>query len=40
MEPRSNPAYYNTLITELEEAPTRTWYQRIANRLGGMIRLQ
>ncbi|KAK1766605.1 hypothetical protein QBC33DRAFT_493656 [Phialemonium atrogriseum] len=40
MEPRSNPAYYNALMTELEEVPTRTWYQRIANRLGGMIRLQ
>lgn len=40
MEPKSNPTYYADLITELEEAPTRTWYQRLGKRLGGMIRLQ
>jgi len=40
MQPKSNPNYYNDIITELEEAPKRTWFQRMAQRLGGVIRLQ
>lgn len=40
MEPRSNPTHYTELMKELEEAPRRTWLQRIAKRLGGMIRLR
>lgn len=40
MEPKCNPTYYTDLMTELEEAPTRKWYQRLAKRVGGMIRLQ
>lgn len=38
-EPQSNPTYYNELIKELEEAPNRSFLQRIAKRLSGMIRL-
>ncbi|GAB1316973.1 Cytochrome B pre-mRNA-processing protein 6 [Madurella fahalii] len=38
-EPESNPAYYNELIKELEEAPNRSFLGRIAKRLSGMIRL-
>ncbi|KAK3320242.1 hypothetical protein B0T19DRAFT_404753 [Cercophora scortea] len=38
MQPKSNPKYYTDLMTELEEAPTRTWLQRMGKKLGGMIR--
>ncbi|KXX81285.1 Cytochrome B pre-mRNA-processing protein 6 [Madurella mycetomatis] len=38
-EPESNPAYYKELIKELEEAPNRSFFGRIAKRLSGMIRL-
>ncbi|CAK7243859.1 MAG: hypothetical protein STHCBS139747_005388 [Sporothrix thermara] len=37
--PRSNPLYYTDLITELEEAPTRSFLGRVRKRLGGMFRL-
>lgn len=39
LEPKSNPTYYKDLLRELEEAPKRSWFGRIAKRLGGMIRL-
>ncbi|ERS95349.1 uncharacterized protein SPSK_02017 [Sporothrix schenckii 1099-18] len=39
MTPRSNPTYYTDLITELEEAPTRSFLGRVRKRLGGMFRL-
>jgi cytochrome b pre-mRNA-processing protein 6 len=38
LEPRSNPTHYTDLVKELEEAPNRTFFGRIAKRLGGMIR--
>ncbi|KAK3936808.1 hypothetical protein QBC46DRAFT_394121 [Diplogelasinospora grovesii] len=38
LEPRSNPSYYTDLVAELEEAPKRTWFGRMAKRLGGLIR--
>jgi len=40
MEPKSNPTYYKDLITELEEAPNRTWFTRVKNRLKGLVRLE
>lgn len=36
--PKSNPEYYENLIKELEEAPTRSWFSRMAKKWGGMIR--
>ncbi|CAK7237931.1 hypothetical protein SEUCBS140593_010208 [Sporothrix eucalyptigena] len=39
LTPRSNPTYYNDLVTELEEAPTRSFLGRVRKRLGGMFRL-
>jgi cytochrome b pre-mRNA-processing protein 6 len=39
MTPRSRPTYYTELITELEEAPTRSFLGRLRKRLGGMFRL-
>ena len=38
MQPKSNPTYYKDLITELEEAPKRSWLDRVKKRLGGMVR--
>ncbi|KAM7202994.1 hypothetical protein V8F20_004241 [Naviculisporaceae sp. PSN 640] len=40
MKPKSNPTYYEDLVKELEEAPNRTWFGRIANRLKGLVRLE
>jgi cytochrome b pre-mRNA-processing protein 6 len=37
-KPQSNPTYYKDLVTELEEAPNRSWLGRLSKRLGGMIR--
>lgn len=38
MKPRSNPEYYEALMRDLEEVPTRTWAQRMGLKLKGMIR--
>ncbi|KAH6844665.1 hypothetical protein B0I37DRAFT_416258 [Chaetomium sp. MPI-CAGE-AT-0009] len=38
-EPKSNPTYYKDLVKELEEAPTRSWLDRLWKRLGGIVRL-
>ncbi|KAJ4404112.1 hypothetical protein N0V82_010547 [Gnomoniopsis sp. IMI 355080] len=38
MTPRSNPGYYEALVRDLEEVPSRTWTQRMALKLKGMIR--
>ncbi|KAK4153440.1 hypothetical protein C8A00DRAFT_43623 [Chaetomidium leptoderma] len=38
LEPKSNPTYYKDLVKELEEAPNRTWLQRLTKRLSGMVR--
>ncbi|KAK0724882.1 hypothetical protein B0H67DRAFT_598340 [Lasiosphaeris hirsuta] len=40
MRPRSNPTYYTDLLVEIEEAPNRTWFNRIAKKFGGMFRLR
>ncbi|KAI1258764.1 hypothetical protein F5Y18DRAFT_412364 [Xylariaceae sp. FL1019] len=39
MQPKSNPTYFADLIRELEEAPNRSWFQRLSLRLKGIIRL-
>lgn len=38
MKPRSNPTYYQDIITELEEAPKRSWLGRVQKKLQGMFR--
>jgi cytochrome b pre-mRNA-processing protein 6 len=38
MEPRSNSTHYTDLIKELQEAPNRTFFGRLAKKLGGLIR--
>ncbi|TIA25178.1 hypothetical protein D6C81_01998 [Aureobasidium pullulans] len=40
MHPASAPEHYTTLIKELDEVPDRTFFQRIASRFKGMVRLQ
>lgn len=40
LAPRSNPSYYGDLMRDLEQAPTRTWVQRVGLRLKGMFRWQ
>ncbi|KAJ9144726.1 hypothetical protein NKR23_g5855 [Pleurostoma richardsiae] len=37
-EPLSNPTYYADLMSDLEEAPKRSWLDRLGKRLGGLIR--
>ncbi|KAK4446129.1 cytochrome B pre-mRNA-processing protein 6 [Podospora aff. communis PSN243] len=38
MQPKSNPTYFNDLLAELEEAPSRSWTTKIAKKLKGMFR--
>ncbi|CRG87608.1 Pc22g03930 [Talaromyces islandicus] len=38
--PASKPDHYDVLLKEFEEAPTRTWFQRIQKRFGGFLRLK
>lgn len=40
LEPNSQPTYFGDLLREIEEAPKRTWLERVGKRLSGMIRLQ
>ncbi|KAL0940126.1 uncharacterized protein CTRU02_206735 [Colletotrichum truncatum] len=40
LEPRSQPTYFNDLLRELEEAPTRGWLQNMSKKLSGMFRFQ
>ncbi|KND85975.1 hypothetical protein TOPH_09279, partial [Tolypocladium ophioglossoides CBS 100239] len=40
LEPTSQPTYFEDLVREIEEAPKRTWLERIGKRLSGIIRLQ
>ncbi len=40
MQPKFNPTYYKDLVTELEEAPNRSWINRVAKKFGGMFRLR
>ncbi|VUC24375.1 unnamed protein product [Clonostachys rosea] len=39
LKPSSQPTYFDDLIREIEEAPKRTWFERLGKRLSGMIRL-
>lgn len=39
LEPTSQPTYFTDLVREIEEAPKRSWLQRMGLRLSGMIRL-
>ncbi|MCJ1421117.1 hypothetical protein MMC32_007479 [Xylographa parallela] len=39
MKPQSHPQYYDNLIKELEEAPTRSWFQRQINKWKGSLRM-
>ena len=40
LEPKSQPTYFEDLVREIEEAPRRTWLERLGKRLPGIIRLQ
>ncbi|KAI0448786.1 hypothetical protein F5B21DRAFT_496533 [Xylaria acuta] len=40
LEPKSNPTYFTDLLRELEEAPSRSWFERFWLRLRGVVRLQ
>ncbi|KAI0206569.1 hypothetical protein F4808DRAFT_454490 [Astrocystis sublimbata] len=39
LQPKSDPTYFKKLLTELEEAPTRSWFDRFKLRIGGIVRL-
>jgi len=36
--PASNPTYYDDLITEMQEAPTRSWFGGLIKRVQGSLR--
>ena len=36
--PRSDPKHYDRLIAELDEAPTRSWFEGIVKRIKGGLR--
>jgi hypothetical protein len=36
--PASNPTYYDDLITEIQEAPTRSWLGGLMKRVQGSLR--
>jgi len=40
LKPASNPSHYTDLVKELEEAPNRSWFGRMANRWKGFLRFQ
>lgn len=40
MKPKFNPTYYEDVMREVDEAPTRTWAHMIKNKLSGMFRLK
>ncbi|KAK1487316.1 hypothetical protein CCUS01_03661 [Colletotrichum cuscutae] len=40
LKPESQPTYFQDLLRELEEAPTRGWLQNMSKKLSGMFRLQ
>lgn len=37
-KPVSNPSYYEDLMTELQEAPRRSWFSSIVNKWRGFLR--
>nr|CDP29859.1 Putative protein of unknown function [Podospora anserina S mat+] len=40
LKPKFNPNYYSDILKELNEAPTRSYFQRVAKRVQGMFRLE
>ena len=36
--PASNPTYYDDLIREMQEAPTRSWLGSLMKRIQGLLR--
>lgn len=40
LEPKSQPTYFADLVQEIDEAPKRSWLERMGKRLSGMIRLE
>lgn len=40
LKPKSNPTYFDDLVQELEEAPNRSWFDRMMLRVKGLVRLQ
>ncbi|KAI0402271.1 hypothetical protein F4802DRAFT_576529 [Xylaria palmicola] len=40
LRPRSNPTYFADLLKELEEAPSRSFLDRLLLRIKGVVRLQ
>ena len=37
-QPASNPTHYDDLLTELQEAPTRSWFGGVLKRIKGSLR--
>ncbi|KAI6088314.1 hypothetical protein F4821DRAFT_234263 [Hypoxylon rubiginosum] len=40
LRPKSKPTYFTDLVKELEEAPNRSYLERMMLRLKGVVRLQ
>ncbi|KAI0104335.1 hypothetical protein GGR51DRAFT_522335 [Nemania sp. FL0031] len=40
LNPKSNPTYFADLLKELEEAPNRSFLERLMVRMKGLVRLQ
>ncbi|KAI0157128.1 hypothetical protein GGR52DRAFT_565405 [Hypoxylon sp. FL1284] len=40
LRPKSHPTYFTDLIKELEEAPSRSYIDRLLLRIKGVVRLQ
>ncbi|KAI2634427.1 hypothetical protein GGS21DRAFT_517754 [Xylaria nigripes] len=40
LQPKSNPTYFTDLLRELEEAPSRSFLDRLLLRLKGIVRIQ
>ncbi|PGG96838.1 hypothetical protein AJ80_09772 [Polytolypa hystricis UAMH7299] len=38
--PKSNPSYYDGLITEFKEAPGRSWWGGVKKRVSGFLRFK
>lgn len=38
--PQSNPAHYDDLVRELDEAPNRSWVTSLWNRIRGSVRIK
>ncbi|KAI1122286.1 hypothetical protein F5Y10DRAFT_254427 [Nemania abortiva] len=40
LQPKGNPTYFTDLLKELEEAPSRSFLDRLLLRIKGLVRLQ